>query len=208
MNKLILIRHAQSEHHIAKTTGGWTDNKLTETGKKQAELLAEKIKKDWGDEKPLLFSSDLRRAKHTAEIIGRKIGIQPEYDRRLRELNTGLAAGKSKEQAEELKNPVTEPLVEWRPYKGAENWLELYGRAAGFLDSLQDLSDVRIDRPVLIVAHLGTIINIINRHLGIEPDLLYRLRISFDADPASISVLRTNEWGEKTIALLNDTWHL
>jgi probable phosphoglycerate mutase len=37
MKRIILIRHAESEHNILGLTGGWSDTQLTDKGRKQAE---------------------------------------------------------------------------------------------------------------------------------------------------------------------------
>ena len=68
MGKIYIIQHCQSEHHINELTGGWTDTPLTELGQKQAEAVVEELlamKVEDFD----LFSSDLKRAKMTANYI-------------------------------------------------------------------------------------------------------------------------------------------
>ena len=44
MGNIILIQHCQSEHHVNNMSGGWTDTPLTELGRKQAEMIGEKLK--------------------------------------------------------------------------------------------------------------------------------------------------------------------
>lgn len=44
MSNIILIQHCQSEHHINNISGGWTDTSLTELGRKQGEIIGEKLK--------------------------------------------------------------------------------------------------------------------------------------------------------------------
>jgi broad specificity phosphatase PhoE len=67
MNRLILIRHGQSEHHIRGLTGGWTDMPLSQLGSVQARALADYCRQRLDSEpSPFLFSSDLQRAAQTA----------------------------------------------------------------------------------------------------------------------------------------------
>ena len=44
MKELFLIRHGEAEHQVRGMTGGWTDTKLTELGKKQALKTSQKLK--------------------------------------------------------------------------------------------------------------------------------------------------------------------
>ena len=69
MRKIIVIQHCQSEHHINNMTGGWTDTPLTELGRNQAELIGLKLKRELGEERYTIYSSDLMRAKQTAELL-------------------------------------------------------------------------------------------------------------------------------------------
>ena len=50
-------------------TGGWTDTPLTELGRNQAELIGLKLKRELGEERYTIYSSDLMRAKQTAELL-------------------------------------------------------------------------------------------------------------------------------------------
>jgi 2,3-bisphosphoglycerate-dependent phosphoglycerate mutase len=59
---------------------------------------------------------------------------------------------------------------------------------------------------ILLVAHGGTIINIIIWWLRL--DITSLPKISFDAALTSISVLRTNDWQKRIVERLNDTAHL
>lgn len=75
---------------------GWLDPPLTEEGKKHAEETGKKLKNK-GIE--VLESSDLTRAKQTAEIIGKIIGVKPKFTRKLRPWDLGDLTGKSTKEA-------------------------------------------------------------------------------------------------------------
>lgn len=79
---ITLIRHGEDE---PGKVGGWSDNALTPNGVAQASLLAERLGKDYD----LIISSDLRRCRQTAEIIGERIGCPIVYDEGLREVDNG-----------------------------------------------------------------------------------------------------------------------
>jgi broad specificity phosphatase PhoE len=69
MGPIILIRHAQSEHHVARLRGGWTDTDLTELGKRQARCLATRRKRAISGFPCGVYCSDLRMALQTADIL-------------------------------------------------------------------------------------------------------------------------------------------
>jgi broad specificity phosphatase PhoE len=199
MNKLILVRHGQSEYMVKELTGGWTDTPLTELGRKQAALTGQKLqylKGTFG-----FYSSDLKRAAETAYIIGEHLDKQPVLVPDLREHNNGLAANITREKADKMRNPVTDPIMDWVPYPEAESWRMLHTRVVTFMDSIENAHDT-----VLIVAHSLVIVSIIHWWLKFDEDIM--TRVSYDADLCCITVLYINNWGEKTIAKLNDTSHL
>ena len=99
MNKIILVQHCQSEHHINNMSGGWTDTPLTDLGKTQAEIVGKCLKEKVNIDDFVLYSSDLLRAKQTAEIVGTHLDLDVMQDKGLREINTGVAAGKTKDWA-------------------------------------------------------------------------------------------------------------
>ncbi len=204
MGPIILIRHAQSVHHVKGMTGGWTDSDLTELGQLQAQCLAARLKREIaiGTLPCRLYSSDLKRALQTADIVGGEIGVIPEPVPELRELNNGIAAGMSEEEARQYARELTSPVLDWRPYPEAETWRQFYFRVAACMDRLARDQE----KLLLLVTHGGTIINIIAWWLQLATDMLDK--VSFTASPASISVLRLNQWNERTIERLNDTAHL
>ncbi|MFH8132552.1 MAG: histidine phosphatase family protein, partial [Candidatus Aenigmatarchaeota archaeon] len=69
--KILLVRHAETEGSEKGIFLGSIDESLNEKGRKQAEKLAERLKKEKID---VIFSSKLKRAKETAEIINRYHG--------------------------------------------------------------------------------------------------------------------------------------
>jgi len=83
MVKLILIRHAESIANAQGITQGQKiDEPLSDMGKLQAKKLANRLKKE---DIKCIYSSDSKRAIHTAEEISKVINTNIKLDKRLRE---------------------------------------------------------------------------------------------------------------------------
>ena len=171
-------------------------------GRRQATCLASRLKHEIGDTPCQLYCSDLKRALQTVEIIGKEIGVTPNPVPELRAPNNGMAAGKSREEAKQYALELTSPVLDWQPYPQAETWRQFYSRVAACMDRLTRNQETSL----LLVTHAGPIINIVAWWLQLDIDML--CKVAFDASPASLSVLRVNQWNERTIERLNDTEHL
>ena len=198
MKRFILIRHGQAENNLHNLVGGWSDVNLTELGIKQAQAVAHRLEEEL-KETYQIYSSDLKRAKQTAEIICNKLCQTPIYTAELREHNPGIVSGMERKEAEKHYQKPTYPLLEWRPYPESESWGEFYDRVKSFMDKL-----VEKDKRGLIISHGGTIQNIIRWWLGTP---LSARAVTFDIRNTSVTVLDTTVYDEYRIERLNDTAH-
>ncbi len=96
--KILLIRHGETTGDIEGRYGGNYDDHLTELGKEQIGITAEKLA---GKEIEVIFSSSLIRAKETAVIIQNKIKCHVFEMDGLQERNYGVLAGLTKAEAQE-----------------------------------------------------------------------------------------------------------
>ena len=183
-------------------TGGWTNTSLTDLGRKQANLTGHRLRTMISGKSVAFYSSDLNRANETAQIIGSILGITPLLEKGLRELNWGIAVDMPLEEAKKLELEKTELLIDWVPFPEAESRRLLYNRISAILAEI----NANEDGTVLIVSHGNAIEESIFWWLDFPINL--RSSISFDIDPCSITRLRVNEWGERTVALLNSSDHL
>jgi broad specificity phosphatase PhoE len=87
---LVLIRHGQTDWNIEGRWQGQADPPLNERGREQARRVAQYQSK-FGF--AALYSSDLRRALETAQIIGAEMGLTVVGESRLREVNLGQWQG-------------------------------------------------------------------------------------------------------------------
>lgn len=200
-DRIILVRHAESEHHVRKLSGGWTDTPLTELGHRQAHLVAARLKREIGEEPIRLITSDLLRTQNTAQHIAKAFGVEPVLDERLREFNNGEAAGLPQEEVDRRwPRPAAPMTIDEKPWPGCESWREFYARAGAFLDSF----DLEGPTPVL-VTHGGTVFVLVAHWLGLAPE--HMKVVNFAAHVTSVTVLR-NWHGLKEVERLNDTSHL
>lgn len=88
-----VVRHGETEYNRKGLVHGITDSELTDKGKKQARDLAKELKNIEFD---FAFSSDLLRAKNTADIIILEKNLEVETTKLLRERSHGNLEGKSK----------------------------------------------------------------------------------------------------------------
>lgn len=204
MREIIIVQHCQSEHHINNMSGGWTNTPLTDFGRKQAYLLGIRLKKMINSTDYGLISSDLLRAKQTAEIIGGHLDIIAVEDVRLREINTGVAAGKTKDWAKQNRNPkLTEGFdIDYREFEEGESWREFFVRVSDVMETIIRLKN----KHIIIVTHGCTLSYIVAWWMGFDVKSLERAY--FPAKPGSISILSENSYRQNSLILFNDTSHL
>ena len=90
MTTLLLVRHGETDWNSEGRLQGHTDRPLSYFGRRQAQQLAEELD---GEELEAIYSSDLARARETAEIVGRKLGLPTVLDPDLREKDWGTWEG-------------------------------------------------------------------------------------------------------------------
>ena len=76
MKELVLVRHGEAEHMVKGISGGWTDLPLTDRGKKQIEITANRLKELFESRIEIIYTSDLMRASESAKIIKGKLEVQ------------------------------------------------------------------------------------------------------------------------------------
>ena len=90
MTRLLLVRHGETDWNAEGRLQGQTDRPLSEFGRRQARQLAEALV---GEDLQAIYSSDLARARETAEIVGERLGLPVALDPDLREKDWGTWEG-------------------------------------------------------------------------------------------------------------------
>jgi len=93
---LVLVRHGETDWNLAARAQGHADIPLNATGRAQACAVASVLV---GFEPVRLWSSDLMRARQTADAIAEATGLTVECDPRLREYDAGERSGLTHEEA-------------------------------------------------------------------------------------------------------------
>lgn len=160
MRKIITIQHTQSEQHINKMIGSLGNWVLTELGIKQAHNIGKHLAEEFINQKFVIYSSDLPRAKQTAEIVSSYFNITPIFAAALREFDLGEANGKLKEWARNNQQcPVWQGTIDWaksvyeKPFIGAEFKVDVWNRLSKFLNKIL----TETDENIVIVSHDGSI---------------------------------------------------
>ena len=90
MTTLLLVRHGETDWNAEGKLQGHTDRPLNDYGRRQAQILADRLAKEKID---AVYASDLCRARETAEILGERLGLAVGVDPDLREKNWGSWEG-------------------------------------------------------------------------------------------------------------------
>lgn len=174
MTQLWLARHGQTDWNRDGRWQGQADHAppLNEIGKAQAAALAEQFA-----DTPLrvICSSDLPRARETAEIIARRFGLQVELDPRLREIDLGVWEGMrgddiAGEYPEELAERQRNPAHSRAP--NGESAAEVAERVWAAAD---DIARAHPVGSVLVVSHGLAIATLICRARGLPLSKVYTL---------------------------------
>jgi probable phosphoglycerate mutase len=152
VTRLIIWRHGQTSWNREQRIQGQQDTSLDDTGRAQAAAVAPLLAAGRID---LLVSSDLRRARETAETLAALTGLPVEFDPRLRERMYGDWEGLTHQQIGE-RWPVE--FQHWKdgipvPECGLENSGDVAKRASA---AMLDVVDRIGDGAAVVVSHGGS----------------------------------------------------
>lgn len=196
MKTIITIQHTQSVHHTNGMVGSWTDWELTELGKTQAAGIGRKMKDELDEKKIIMYSSDLLRARQTAEAIAAHLDITPVYKKELRERNLGRCCGKSVQWLRENMERQ-EQTIDDRMFSDAESRRDVWNRLKPFFDGIMADDSENI----LIVSHGDLLSVFFTMFLGLNAEALNTGEIS--GSPGGVSYLFADD-RKRIIKRIND----
>ncbi|MDX2079124.1 MAG: histidine phosphatase family protein [bacterium] len=201
VKRLVFIRPGETNWNLQGRFQGWVEAPLNDYGRLQIERLANFIR-NLGV--TVLYSSDIRRAKESAEILASRLGYPPIFDERLRERSVGHWQGLTvpeihgwyaDEYAEFEKDPDKYQIP------GGESLGQVRKRSQACLKEILKKHDGEENATIGIVSHTITI-NMILESLLSKDDIKQR-----HFGNSSVTTL-LNDGKEWRITADNDTAHL
>jgi broad specificity phosphatase PhoE len=194
MGKYYLIRHGETEANRTHIMAGHLDVHLSQIGRSQAERTGQELA---GTRLDAVFSSDLSRARETAEAIMQYQQCNLILDNRLRDLHGGIFQGKPLKQLKDWWENQQDRFTSIIP--NGESSEMVFQRACRSFD---DICSWYPNTNIAIVAHQAVIRYILQSALGIDVK-----KRDFEIHNCSISILSGSpkEW---TLLKADDISHL
>lgn len=152
MGRIVLIRHGEAEGNRHHRLIGWSDVELTDVGREQAEVVAERLS---DTDVARIVSSDLRRTVQTAEPLARRLGLIPQTEPRVREINNGAWTGFSPDEVARDWPDLWQRYVDGEdvPRPEGERWADVRSRV---VTAVEDY--LQRDGTTIIFTHGGPIV--------------------------------------------------
>ena len=195
-----LLRHGQTEHTPERRYSGRNDLPLSRTGRAEAEAAALRAKELGID---VVVASPLRRTRETAEIVAAALGVTPDLDDDLVELDFGRLEGLTFDEARER-----HPLAVRRfagdvtaAAPGGESVADVSARVAR---ARRRILSRYAGRTVLVVSHVTPIKLLLAAALDVGDDIVHRVFL----EAASLCTVTWSSDGRASVRAVNDTAHL
>jgi phosphoserine phosphatase len=198
--KLYLVRHGETQMNVKGLIQSHSNHSLNKNGISQAEKIANRLRNEQID---FIYSSDLDRAKETAQEIGKHHShITLIETPKLREKKAGILEGMEKKEAQKKFNKDVHKFHSFKP-EGAESFEEAQQRIAQLYNKLLKKHK---GKSVLLVAH-GAIIGALLLFL-LEKPLVWKEYDNHRPTNAALTILEIEDNKKHKIHLLNCVEHL
>ena len=200
MSKLLLVRHGNTKLNSHERFWGQTDVELGADGIEQAECLRDRLASIKID---AIYTSNLCRARATAEIITTRHKVNIVTCDELSEINFGYIEGMTFEEITKSNPELAKLLLDWSispEFPGGESFKDFNKRVSTFIPRLENHVP---EETILIVAHAGTLRLLICNLMKIDIQIWRQMRLEL----ASLSILETHPQGA-ILMRLNDVSHL
>ncbi|HJW90790.1 MAG TPA: histidine phosphatase family protein [Anaerolineales bacterium] len=172
MSRLILIRHGETDWNVDGRWQGQADVPLNARGIAQAEETAQSLS---NVKFAAIYSSDLARARQTAEVLARVAGLPLRLDPRLREIHQGAWQGLripeiEARYAEAFRRRRENPLTVAPP--GGETVLQVQARV---LAAVADILARHPGQTVAVVSHGFALALILAHFRGVPTERVWDL---------------------------------
>jgi len=201
MTRLYFIRHAEAEGNLYRRIHGQYDSIITENGYRQMEALKQRFSDIHLD---AVYSSDLYRARKTAEYIseGKNLSLALRED--LREVAMGVWEDRPWGDVE-MRDPegmhlFRESSRDWRT-EGGEGFLDLQSRVFA---AILDIAQKHPNQTVAVASHGTAIRFACAAFLGLSLEEVHSLGHS---DNTAVTLLEIED-GKVSIVFADDNSHL
>ena len=197
---IYLVRHGLTEANTKGLMMGWNDEVLNNTGLRQAEKVAARLERF-----PIstVYSSPLKRAWMTAEIIAKSHKLIPIALPDIMEINYGDWQGLTRAEVRRRWPDLSERSREYNHafvFPGGESFREVGERA---IKAFTNLINKERGKQVVLVSHQGIMKPMVGYVLGAPTITLPRIEMG----NASITTVTIVEGGMHLVTL-NDMAHL
>ncbi|HEU5130116.1 MAG TPA: histidine phosphatase family protein [Glycomyces sp.] len=190
MNRLLVVRHGQTEWNLSGRIQGFSDIGLDETGRAQAAEAAPAL----AEYRPVrIIASDLRRAVDTARPIAELTGVDIELDKRLRERGYGPWEGLT---MHEIAERFPDDHARWRAQEPLlnpeiETWGDLKRRTG---EAVRDIVESESEGTSILVCHGGSARQVVGGVLGWDHDPTSGLSGMDNVHWADLRQMRSGKW--------------
>ena len=197
--RLYLVRHGElTTSHEWRYVGQKMDVDLSEMGIRQIRMLSGRLRKE---NLHVILSSDLKRTRHSAQIIGDACGgISPIACREFREIHLGHWEGLTLDEiAQQYEGELQERMENIGGFRieGGESFTDVQRRV---MPKLYSCMRNNKGKNVLVVAHGGVNRVVLSSVLGLELNAVNRIEQSY----ACLNIIDFYDDGP-VIQLVNET---
>ncbi len=178
MAKLVIVRHGQSQWNLENRFTGWVDVDLAPKGIQEAHAAGEKLK---GYTFDMAFTSALKRAQHTLDIILDEMGVELPITRNeaLNERMYGDLQGMNKDEAREKFGE--EQVHIWRrsydtPPPGGESLKLTADRVLPYFEK-EIVPQLKAGKNIIIAAHGNSLRALVMSLEDLTPEQILKTEI-------------------------------
>ena len=160
--RILLARHGETEWNRVGRWQGHADQPLNETGRRQAAELAARLA---GDGITAVYSSDLARARETADAVASRLRLDVVEDEGLREIDVGSWSGLTRD---EVRARFPDGYARWLAGEIGHDGETREELTARVVPAVESIADAHPGELVLVVTHGGAI-RALRRHAAGDP---------------------------------------
>ncbi|XP_078156844.1 phosphoglycerate mutase-like protein 4 [Carex rostrata] len=157
--EIVVVRHGETSCNASQILQGQLDSELNETGRQQAAAVASRLSKEF--KSSAIYSSDLKRAAETAQIIAKQCDLKVILDQQLRDRHLGDLQGLTLVDAQKMKPSAYNLFILYKRDQGlpggGESLDQLHERC---VSSFQKIASQHTGERVIVVSHGGFMIEL------------------------------------------------